>query len=888
MRTTTLFAALGIGLLACSLVCEGEWTAKRAAAQEPSSTSATQAVRTHKGLQVLYDFSSGSGPLVKDRSGVGKPIDLRIKNLKAVRRSPGALEVRGQTLIQSDQSASGLATMMRRSGAITIEAWIRPANTKQEGPARILTCSSNSTNRNFTLGQEGAQFDVRLRTSKTSNNGLPSVSSPQRSLAARTTHVVYTRARSGRAKIFLNGKPVAEKTIAGELTNWDGSFRLALADEVSGGRPWLGTYHLVAIYARDLSAAEVLQNFRAGITTDAANDRPARTARLFELQVAPLLAHHCLECHDSAIRKGRLDLSRKTSALAGGESGKAIVSGKLTASLLWKHVESDEMPRDRPPLAAREKQLLRQWIEGGADWTLERIDPAIYAHGGGSGNQWIRRLTVEEYIETVRSTVSVDIAREARQILPKDMRADGFTNTAYNLNVDLKHVESYARLAEIIVKRMDVVPFVRQFSKRQKFTDKDMEDVISRMGKWILRGPLEEHEIIAYRGISTTVAGGGGNFAEAMSGIIEAMLQSPRFIYRIENQRGDGGAWPAGPYELASRLSYIIWGGPPDRELLRAADDGDLSDPDRVAAQVKRMLKDPRAVTRSLQFAEQWLDLERLDNLKPAPARFPGWEPRLAEDMRAETLAFFKEVVWTQKRPLSDLLNAQFTFATPRLAGHYGLNPQGPGIKRYDLRDVPSRGGLLTQGSVLTVGGDEASMVSRGLFILHDLLRGVVKDPPPCVDTTPVPTRSGLTQRAIAETRLANKACGGCHAKFEPLAFGLEKFDGLGSYHEQDTHGNKLRDDGSILLPGEGKAVTYKSNSEMMKLLAGSDRIARTLTWKVTQFAMGRPLGAADARVLDEIHQSARQNGGTYASLVTAIVMSDLVQLVQTDGNNEE
>jgi len=523
--------------------------------QDPAAVSAKHS-RVTAGLQVLYDFRTPSGQLIRDHSGTGKPIDLRIGNLEGVRRTPGVLEVRGPAAIQSAQPAGSLATIFRRSGAITVEAWVRPANTKQEGPARILTFSSNSSNRNLTLGQEGNRFDVRLRTTRTTKNGLPSVESPQRSLASRRMHVVYTRSRGGQARIFLDGKPVSEKKVAGELTNWDAGYRLALADEVSGGRPWLGTYHLVAIYARDLSAVEVRKNFQAGIDSQPVQVQGHLAARRFELEVAPLLAHHCLECHDSLNRKGGLDLSRKVAAFEGGESGKAIAPKQLAASLLWQQVQSNEMPKGRTALSAAEKKLLKAWIETGAEWSLDRIDPAIYVHQAGSGKQWIRRLTVNEYIETVRHTVDVDISGEARQLLPADVRADGFNNTAYNLNVDLKHVESYAQLAEKIVQRMEVLPFVRRFSKRQKFTDKDMEAVISSMGKWILRGPLEEHEIIAYRGISTTVAGGGGNFEEAMAGILEAMLQSPRFIYRIENQRGDGGAWPAGPYELASRLSY--------------------------------------------------------------------------------------------------------------------------------------------------------------------------------------------------------------------------------------------------------------------------------------------------------------------------------------------
>jgi hypothetical protein len=291
------------------------------------------------------------------------------------------------------------------------------------------------------------------------------------------------------------------------------------------------------------------------------------------------------------------------------------------------------------------------------------------------------------------------------------------------------------------------------------------------------------------------------------------------------------------------------------------------------------MLKDPRAVARSLQFAADWLDVDRLGNMRPNAERFPGWNAELAGDMRQETLAFFEEIVWKQNRPLADLLNAQFTFATPRLAKHYGLKPKGAGLSRYDVSDVPARGGLLTQSTVLTIGGDDASMVTRGLFVLKDVLRGAVGDPPPGLDTTPVPSKPGLSQRLIAQKRIENVSCGGCHIKFEPLAFGLERFDGIGAYHDNDEHGNKLRDDGEILFPGTAKPVKYDSSAELMDLLAGNDRVRESITWKLTQFALGRPLGAADARAVRRIHQAAQKDRGTYQSLITAIVTSDLVMM---------
>lgn len=812
-----------------------------------------------------------------------------------------------------------------------------------------------------------------------------------------------------------------------------------------------------------------------------------RAASHFDTHVAPVLGRHCVECHGPETKKARLDLSRKDAAFAGGKSGKVIVPGQAAESLLWKNVESGEMPQDRPPLSAKEKEILRKWIDEGANWPAN----TIVVSPPRDANVWLRRLTIPEYIETVRSAVGVNIAQEARRLLPPDLRADGFHNTAYNLTVDLPHVEAYAALAQVIVERMDVLAFVANYTQCQELDETCLRKVITRIGKSLLRGPLEEREIASFLRVSTAVAKAGGNFKEAVSYVLEAMLQSPRFIYRIEKEEKGKSV---GPYELASRMSYVLWGAPPDQELMRAADAGELTHRTNVHTQVRRMLKDKRAVERSSRFISEWLNLDRLANLRPDKKRFPNWDAQLASAMREETLAFFNDVVWKQQRPLWDLMNAKVTYATPRLAEHYGLKrddtsaglqvlyrfdegkgdtvrdvsgvgepmnlkiantsaikwskgrltinsptiiaseqppkrlidalkksnavtleawltprdaqqkgparvltlsadasqrnftlgqegdkydvrfrstktdgngqpsltsasgaaqarpthvvytrdpagkaklyvngelkgnrdvsgdlsnwdqnfsltlanestkdrpwrgtfdliaiynraftseeirSRGQGLSRYDLASVSTRGGLLTQGSVLTVGGDDASMVARGLFVLEDILADKVGDPPPCVDTTPIPPKPGLSLRAIAETRLANASCRGCHARFEPLAFGLEKFDGVGAYHERDEHGNKLREDGEILFPDAKQTVAYKSSAEFMDLLAKSPRVRKVITRKLTQFALGRPLTQSDLAALDTIHANTEKEGGTYASAITAIVLSDLVR----------
>ncbi|QGJ71358.1 Planctomycete cytochrome C [Planctomycetales bacterium 10988] len=881
-RSSVRRVGLSLGLL-FGLACLFPLLAQ----QPPNPRSPAGSADPRDGLMVLYEFRGDTKRFIEDQSGTGQPLLLKLDILKDVERAKDHWKVRKDLLLKTTSPAQKLTEGVRRSGELTIEAWIRPANRTQNGPARVISLSDGPNRRNFTLGQDGDSWEVRFRTSETNENGIPSLRSKKGAVITKNwSHLVYTRNRQGDARLYLNGKLNAQRSVKGNTLNWDRSFHLLLAGEEKSKRSWHGDYRLVALYRRALSADEVKRNFDLGSQkqmTTLARKTPSTDARLFEKQIAPLLAKRCLECHDSVTKQGGLDLSQKVAALRGGDNGPVLQAKSFEESSLWQAIESDWMPLDRDPLSKDEKQFLKEWLVSGAAWTKEIIDPADYLHDQEEAERWVQRLTRPEYIETVRSAVGVDITEEAIALLPPDIRADGFRNTAYSLSVDLKHVQAYAQLAAKIVKQMDVPRFARRFSKQSDLRDETMKELIREMGKHLFRGPLEEREVETFLRIPHLVKQQRGDFDLAVSFLLEAMLQSPRFIYRMEYQIGDGTTWRVSDYELASRLSYIIWGGPPDETLLQAAESGKLHDLAILNTQVKRMLQDPRAVNRSLQFLSEWLNLDRLDHLRPNSEHFPRWNAELAADMKAETLAFFREVAWEQKRPLSDLLNAQLTYLTPELAVHYGLSPQAESLAMYPLNEVPARGGLLTQGSILTIGGDEASMVTRGLFVLQDLLRGTVQDPPPCVDTTPVASKAGLTQRGIAEERIANPSCGGCHVKFEPLAFGLEKFDGLGGYHETDEYGNPLREDGELLFPGTAEPISYETAAELMDLLAESERVRECITWKVAQFALGRPLVAADTPLLQQIHRTSQQQGGTYAEVITAIVMSDLVLKTRTE-----
>lgn len=238
---------------------------------EPTGQVEVGGTRVVAGLQALYTFAEGSGTTIYDVSGVGTPLNLSIREEAAVRWLPaGGLAVSGPTLIASSGAATGVIEATKTSNELTIEVWVKPVSTSQQGPARIVTLSTDLHNRNFTLGQGlwGNQpsdvFDVRLRTTATDNNGMPSASTPVGSVSPLLTHLVYTRDASGVVRVYVNNAERASGTVGGDFANWDESFRLALANELTTDRPWLGELFLVAVYSQALGQAEITQNYNAG------------------------------------------------------------------------------------------------------------------------------------------------------------------------------------------------------------------------------------------------------------------------------------------------------------------------------------------------------------------------------------------------------------------------------------------------------------------------------------------------------------------------------------------------------------------------------------------------------------------------------------------------
>lgn len=229
-----------------------------------SKVSFALAERVRDGLVVLYDFNEQQGTVVRDVSGVGDPLDLTLPNVSAAKWVPGGVAILSETMIVSSKPAAKITKACAASNEITLEAWLKPANRTQDGPARIATLSLDASTRNFTLGQSATKYDVRLRTTATTRNGLPSLETTEGTVTTQLTHVVFTHSASGERKLYVNGAERAAGTIGGDLSNWEGSFRFALGNEISGGRPWLGELYLVAVYDRVLRPEEVRLNFEIG------------------------------------------------------------------------------------------------------------------------------------------------------------------------------------------------------------------------------------------------------------------------------------------------------------------------------------------------------------------------------------------------------------------------------------------------------------------------------------------------------------------------------------------------------------------------------------------------------------------------------------------------
>ena len=374
----------------------------------------------------------------------------------------------------------------------------------------------------------------------------------------------------------------------------------------------------------------------------------------------------------------------------------------------------------------------------------------------------------------------------------------------------------------------------------------------------------------------------GAGFESGIENALSAILVSPRFLIRVEEDPAGvaaGTAYRVSDLELASRLSFFLWSSIPDDELLDAAVRGDLRQPKLLEQQVRRMLADKRSSSLVTNFASQWLQLRKLDSITPDLRLFPNFDDNLRQSFRQETEMFFESIL-REDRPVTELLSADYTFVNERLAKHYGLpNIYGSRFRRVSFADDPARerGGLLRHGSILTVTSyaTRTSPVIRGHWILANLVGEPPPPPPPNVPSLDDNTvNAALPMRERLAAHRANPVCASCHDVMDPVGFSLENFDAVGRFRMAD---DRKPIDASGGLP-DGSTFTGVAALER-GLLQRPELFAGTLSEKLLTFALGRGVESYDAPAIREIVRRAQADNYRFSALILGLVNSPPFQM---------
>ena len=395
--------------------------------------------------------------------------------------------------------------------------------------------------------------------------------------------------------------------------------------------------------------------------------------------------------------------------------------------------------------------------------------------------------------------------------------------------------------------------------------------ILSKMARLAYRRPITASDVKTLTDFFDARRLEGADFDAGIQFALERMLVDPDFLLRVHAPGADARQREI---ELASRLSFFLWSSIPDDRLLALAERGQLSSAAVLDGEVRRMLADPRALDSLVDdFAAQWLNLRRVDEVVVDPERYPNYDLSLMQALRRETELFVGSTI-REDRSVVDLLDADYTFVNERLARHYGIpGVYGSRFRRVTLANHDQRGGLLAQGALLATTSypDRTSPVLRGKWLLNNIFGLPVPPPPPGVDTNldkPGARPASIRER-LAEHR-KNPSCSSCHSTIDPLGFALENFDVIGGWrtidesgHPVDARGTTTSGAGIDGLPGLRAA-----------LLAQPEQFPRTLTEKLLAYAIGRPLDTSDRPAVRKIVRDAAAGGYRWSSIILGIVNS--------------
>ena len=457
--------------------------------------------------------------------------------------------------------------------------------------------------------------------------------------------------------------------------------------------------------------------------------------------------------------------------------------------------------------------------------------------------------------------------------------ADSQIGTAYGITT-VPHLRDLAISGPFRVTGVSETPARRRvFSCRPTSPEEERpcaERIVGELARRAYRRPVREEELPPLMAFYDQGRAEGG-FEIGVRTALQAILTSPHFTFRIEEVPADaapGDHYEIGPFDLASRLSFFLWGAPPDDALIAAASAGGLSGPDALERQARRMLADPRAEALATRFASQWFRLQDLEKIHPDAQLYPYYDHALAEAMERETELLFHHIV-SQDRSVLEVISADYTFVNERLARHYGLpGVVGSHFRKVSLED-PNRRGVMGHGSVLmmTSHADRTSPVLRGKWVLEVLFGSPPPPPPPDVpafeETDAATDGQELTTRVRMEQHRANPQCTSCHNVIDPIGLALDNFDVTGAWRIKENGmaidaSGELFDGTPLASPIDLREVILERPSVFI----------RTFTRNLMAYALGRRVEYFDMPTVRALERVAQQNDYRISDFIIGVVRS--------------
>jgi hypothetical protein len=493
------------------------------------------------------------------------------------------------------------------------------------------------------------------------------------------------------------------------------------------------------------------------------------------------------------------------------------------------------------------------------------------------GRAPIRRMTRAEYNNTVRDLLG-DTTAPATAFVAEE-EALGFNNQATSLGVTQLLAEQLMIAAEKLATAA-AADVDERYCLRANLGDEACgKAFIERFGKRAYRRPLTADEATRLYDLFTWGLAEGGR-KKGLSLVLQAMLQAPQFLYRVELGMPDpvvGDVVKLTHYEVASRLSYLLWNSMPDDELFELADQGKLGTADEVEAQARRMLDDPRARQAVANFHTQWLKLSHIENVSKSPTTYPAYKDALRPLWKQETEAFLEHVVFDGEGDVATILSAPYSMMNAELAAFYGLESpaSGEAFSRVEL-DSSERAGILTHASLLAVHAkpNQSSPVHRGKFVREMLLCQTLPPPPNNVEIKPPEVKPGATTRERFSQHSKDPDCASCHRLMDPIGFGFEHYDGIGQWRDTDQG---LPVDASGEVTGaEEVDGPFNGAVELANKLAESELVRQCVATQWFRFGYGRAeQDDEDQCTMGEIQDAFTASGGNIKDLLIALTQTE-------------